>query len=338
MNKIIMKNRYVLLCGILLAIILIIFGGVIVHQKMAAATQRMLIVGDSIGIGTGVSDLKLKWYKFLPSFMEEKYDVKLDITNVSMGGNTSFAGYSRIMDLEENYFDYVVICYGQNDSLDDFSLYYESILRAVYWRYPESRIITILESSQREYTEKMKIIQELSRHYNAQVVDTIAAFNNSGMLYEELTDDGTHPNDKGQQLYYEAVRDVLTQICSDEEVSDVKEILPVNMEVEEFRNYEFYAVEEFRKASETELELELAETTAMLGISYAPIMGENQIKLYADDLLILDKEFDWEYSFIQDYIELADKQKVKFSKLRIAFGSEEQREKFQGVILMGFTE
>lgn len=141
------KNRYVLLCGILLAIILIIFGGVIVHQKMATETQRMLIVGDSIGIGTGVSDLKLKWYKLLPSFMEEEYDVKLDITNVSMGGNTSFAGYSRIMDLEEDCFDYVVICYGQNDSLDDFSLYYESILRAVYWRYPESRIITILESS-----------------------------------------------------------------------------------------------------------------------------------------------------------------------------------------------
>lgn len=332
------KNRYVLMCGILLAIILIIFGGAIVYQKVAAVTQRMLIVGDSIGIGTGVSDLKLKWYKFLPSFMEEKYDVKLDITNVSMGGNTSFAGYSRIMDLEEDCFDYVVICYGQNDSLDDFSLYYESILRAVYWRYPESRIITILESSQREYTEKMKIIQELSRHYNAQIVDTIAAFNNSGMLYEELTDDGTHPNDKGQQLYYEAVRDALIQICSEEEVSDVKEILPVNMEVEEFRNYEFYAAEEFRKAGETELELELAETTAMLGISYAPIMGENQIKLYADDLLILDKEFDWEYSFIQDYIELADKQKVKFSKLRIVFGSEEQREKFQGVILTAFTE
>ena len=331
------KSQYGLLGGILLAIILSIFGG-IVYQKAATVTQRMLIVGDSIGIGTGVSDLKLKWYKFLPSFMEEKYDVKLDITNVSMGGNTSFAGYSRIMDLDEDCFDYVVICYGQNDSLDDFSLYYESILRAVYWRYPESRIITILESSQREYTEKMKIIQELSRHYNAQIVDTIAAFNNSGMPYEELADDGTHPNDKGQQLYYEAVRDALIQICSEEEVSDVKEIMPVNMEVEEFRNYEFYTAEEFRKASETELELELAETTAMLGISYTPIMGENQIKLYADDLLILNKEFDWENSFIQDYIELADKQKVKFSKLRIAFGSEEQREKFQGVILTAFAE
>lgn len=332
------KNQRMLLCGILFVVILICFGGVAVYQKATAVTQRMLIVGDSIGIGTGVSDLKLKWYKFLPSFMEEKYDVKLDITNVSMGGNTSFAGYSRIMDLEEDSFDYVVVCYGENDTLDDFSLYYESILRAVYWRYPESRIITILESSQREYTEKMKMIQELSSHYNALVVDTIASFNNSGMPYEELADDGTHPNDKGQQLYYEAVRDALIQICSEEKISGVKEILPVNTEVEEFRNYKFYAVEEFRKINETELELELTETTAMLGISYTPIMGENQIKLYADDALFLDKEFDWEYPFIQDYIELADKQKVRFSKLKIVFGSEDQREKFQGVILTALAE
>lgn len=332
------KNQRMLLYGILLAVILISFGGVIVYQKVTTVTQRMLIVGDSIGIGTGASDLKLKWYKFLPSFMEEKYDVKLDITNVSMGGNTSFAGYSRIMDLEEDSFDYVVICYGENDTLDDFSLYYESILRAVYWRYPESRIITILESSQREYTEKMKMIQELSSHYNALVVDTIAAFNHSGMPYEELTDDGTHPNDKGQQLYYEAVRDALIQICSEEKISGAKEILPINTEIEEFRNYKFYAAEEFQKINETELELELTETIAMLGISYTPIMGENQIKLYADDALILDKEFDWEYPFIQDYIELADKQKVRFSKLRIVFGSEEQRGKFQGVILTALTE
>lgn len=65
------KNQYGLLGGILLAIILSIFGGMIVYQKVATVTHRMLIVGNSIGIGTGVSDLKLKWYKFLPSFMEE---------------------------------------------------------------------------------------------------------------------------------------------------------------------------------------------------------------------------------------------------------------------------
>lgn len=332
------KDWKKLLCGIALGIIIVIIAGVTTYQKMVTVTQKMLIVGDSIGIGTGASDLELKWYKFLPSFMKEKYGVKLDITNVSMGGNTSFAGYSRIMGLEEDDFDYVVICYGENDKLDDFPLYYESILRAAYWRYPESKIITILESSQREYTEKIKIIQELSRHYRAQIVDMIAAFNNSGMLYEELTDDGTHPNDKGQQLYYEAVRDALVQIYSEEKISSVKEILPVNTEIEEFRNYKFYDIEEFLDVNDIESELELTERIAMLGISYTPIMGENRIRLYADDILVLDKEFDWEYPFIQDYIELADKQKVKFSKLRIVFGSKEQREEFHGVVLAAMAE
>lgn len=156
----------------------------------------MLIVGDSIGLGTGVIDYELKWYKFLPSIMKEQYGVELNIIYVSMGGNTSFARYSRVIDLEEDKFDYVVVCYGENDSLDDFSLYYESILRAIYWKYPESQLITILESSQRKYTDKIKIIQDLSSYYGAWIVDMIAMFNNSGMAYDMLTNDGTHLNEK----------------------------------------------------------------------------------------------------------------------------------------------
>ncbi len=38
------------------------------------------------------------------------------------------------------------------------------------------------------------------------MADTIAAFNDSGRPYEELCDDGTHPNDEGQKVYYETVK------------------------------------------------------------------------------------------------------------------------------------
>ncbi len=323
----------------LLAVIILLAGvGIERYRRNQIPVEKMLIVGDSIGAGTGVGDYELKWYKFLPPFMEEKYNVKLDITNVSMGGNTSFAGYSRIMNLEEGSFDYVVVCYGENDRVEDFSLYYECILRAVYWRYPDSRIITILESSQREYTEKIETIKELSKHYNTQIVDTIAAFNNSGIAYEELAEDGTHPNEKGQQIYYEAVKDVLIKIHSEDKREDAREILPINEEVEEFRNFELYGADEFQQASENELVLELTEVTARLGIYYTPVEGTNHIELYADDVLVLDKEFEWEHSFVQDYIELADRQKVKFSKMRVVFDKGEQRDNFQGVVLVGMTD
>lgn len=38
------------------------------------------------------------------------------VTNVSMGGNTSYAGYVRTMDLDDSTdYDLAIICYGQND-------------------------------------------------------------------------------------------------------------------------------------------------------------------------------------------------------------------------------
>lgn len=84
-----------------------------------------------------------------------------------------------------------------------FSTNYESIIRAIRSRYPDCSIISILESSQREYTDKMTTIQSICEHYGIPVADTIAAFNNSGKNYEELSGDGVHPNDAGQGIYFE---------------------------------------------------------------------------------------------------------------------------------------
>ena len=64
-------------------------------------TIQLLIVGDSIGEGAGASDPAFKWYKYLIPYVEEQYGKKLEITNVSMGGNTSFAGYTRVMELRK---------------------------------------------------------------------------------------------------------------------------------------------------------------------------------------------------------------------------------------------
>ena len=80
-----------------------------------------------------------------------------------MGGNASYAGYVRTMALNDDV-DYAlaIICYGQNDGADGFSTNYESIIRAIRSKYPDCSIISILESSQREYTEKMTTIQSIA--------------------------------------------------------------------------------------------------------------------------------------------------------------------------------
>ena len=86
---------------------------------------NVLIVGDSIGAGSGASDNDHRWANLLKANLESKYGVSVNLTNVSMGGNASYAGYVRTMSLNDDVaYDLVVLCYGQNDSNANFSLYY----------------------------------------------------------------------------------------------------------------------------------------------------------------------------------------------------------------------
>ena len=129
-----------------------------------------------------------QWFKQLQTYLRTVNKSKVSVTNVSMGGNASYAGYVRTMALNDDVnYDLAIICYGQNDSTDGFSTNYESIIRAIRSKYPDCSIISILESSQREYTEKMTTIQSICEHYGIPIANTIDAFNNSEKAYAAST-------------------------------------------------------------------------------------------------------------------------------------------------------
>lgn len=127
------------------------------YQKLQAGLPvNIIIIGDSIGSGAGSSDASHTWMSLLADYLKETYNSDITLTNISMGGNASYAGYVRALSLDNNIeYDLVIFCYGQNDSPDDFGLYYESMIRAVKKRWSNCSMISILESSQRSYTEKM---------------------------------------------------------------------------------------------------------------------------------------------------------------------------------------
>lgn len=171
------------------------------YQKLTDGFDvNVLIVGDSIAEnGQGEKG----WCTLLQNNLRKTYNNRVSFANVSMGGNVSYAGYVRTMALNDDVdYDMAIICYGQNDGTDGFSTNYESIIRAIRSKYPDCSIISILESSQREYTEKMTTIQSICEHYSIPVADTIASFNNSGKAYDDLTGDGVHPNEAEQPLYH----------------------------------------------------------------------------------------------------------------------------------------
>lgn len=183
------------------------------YQKLSDGFDvNVLVVGDSIGAGAGTETDGQQWFKQLQAYLRTVNKASASVTNVSMGGNTSYAGYVRTMELDDDIdYDLAIICYGQNDALQGLDVYYEAMVQAIKSKFPNCSIISILESSQRDYTSNITTIQSICDHYGIPVADTIAAFNNSGKDYEDLSNDGVHPNDTGQEIYYETVKNVIDE-------------------------------------------------------------------------------------------------------------------------------
>lgn len=335
-----MKSNKRLISFLIIAVVLVV---IILFGYAAVKTQntnriKVLIVGDSISEGSGASDPSLHWYKYLIPYMKETYGVKLDITNVSMGGTTSYAGYVRVMQLDskEDY-DLAIICYGENDRPEDLSLYYESILYTIRNKYPDCKLMTILESSQREYTDKIKTIQSLSEYYGAYVVDVIAAFDNSGRAYAELSNDGTHPNDEGQKVYYEAVRESLDVYYTQKETYVMPVVEPVNPEVVDFDKFIYYPLKDFAKIDDVTYELVTDTLSGTLGIDYTSVQGENHMLIYSDEQNVCDRHIIWNYGFQMRIIEKVVDQCEINSKIRIEFSSKEQMKNFKGLIIHNYN-
>ena len=260
---------------------------------------NVLIVGDSIGAGTGASDNDHRWVNLLKANLESKYGVSVNLTNVSMGGNTSYAGYVRSMALtDDTAYDLVILCYGQNDSTTDFCLYYESVLRAVKRRYPGASIICIQESSQKDYTEKMWIIQAIADHYGLPVADTIAPFRAN---YNHLVMDGTHPNDDGHRIYCETVMGVIDPLVTARRGYDPQNVPVVNDRVTFFDTFQWFPAEQFAREGNT-FTLNTQTHGVILGIDYSFTSGANRCKILVDGVEFAAPEVTFNYDFSQRHI------------------------------------
>lgn len=306
------------------------------ERKNAEDTLQILIVGDSISEGAGASDPAFKWYKYLAPYVEEQYGKKLEITNVSMGGNTSYAGYVRIMQLNQSpSYDLVIVCFGENDAEETFATYYEQLLQTIVNKWCNCTIITILESSQRGYTPKIRDIQSLSLKYQTHIADTIAAFKNSGMTYEELCEDGTHPNDEGQKVYFNEIVRVLDEIYLKSDIHEIKRLSEsaYGKEISDVTPFCYYSREEFEEISPLEWKIAITEDTNRIGIDYNRIPGEQAIEVFSDINEIWCYQYNWNYTFEQRHIEVINSEKQYLNELIICFSSEEQLENFNGIIV-----
>lgn len=300
---------------------------------------NMLVVGDSIGFGTGASGSENAWPSLVSDYLTDTYGSEARLTNISMGGCDSICGYTRVKSLsDEECYDLAVICYGENDREEDFGLYYETIIRALRQKYPNIDIICIQESSQREYTYKMQQIELIAEHYGYPVVDTIEPFCDD---YDNLVKDGTHPNNDGYKIYADEIAKTIDKMVEEQTsgiYKETKDIEPFCEEALRFDDFLWISKDEFKRFGN-------AYSVNISGMSQLPysdkillltdiydFSGENSIVVLNNSTKVAERAISWPYEFKQRHIPiLADGITVEDGSFRIVINNKDQADTFEGI-------
>ena len=306
------------------------------YQKLADGFDvKILIVGDSIGLGKGVSDGSLTWIDTMESYITQNYNVNVKTKNVSLGYSTSYAGYVRAMALDEEAdYDLAIICYGQNDDDKYFGVFYEGVIRAIRSQNDKCSIISVLESSQRKYTDKIKVIEELSEHYGNQVADMIAPFSDeSNGGYNNLTsENGIDPNEAGQAIY----ADVITKLIDSEVEKGTEynsdDVQIVNEWVENLTNFKGITASEFKRTDNKYVYTVTDQLNGVFGIDYKYLTGENGCKIFIDGKEYKAPQTTVSSEYMQLYILPITYQRLTATKsIEVRFSNEEQANGFKGI-------
>lgn len=316
------------------------------YQKLACGEDvSILVIGDSIGNGAGASCEEDRWYNKLRNFLADVYYPDDDIshvylTNLSMGGNTSYSGYVAVMAYEDGVdYDLVIMCHGQNDASDSFALYYEVFIRAVKTRYPDANVISILESSQGTYTDKMYTVMDLCDHYGIQTVDTIAAFADSGYTTEELYYDSVHPSSLGQEIYARSVLQTIDVNVAAQTGIAVMEV-PLNEEVLDYDNFSYYAAGgtaadsslQCARINDTSYRLTVAaEGIIGINFNYAASAGDSMPEIYIDGVPAQTKEILAENDYTEGLVQILTDKCTVSGEIVIVFAEKEQADDFYGL-------
>ena len=320
------------------------------YQKLACGEDiRLLVVGDSIGA--------MPWTNDVAKWIEDNYQVSCTIKNISLGSNTSYSGFVSEKLLDDGLaYDLVIVCYGQNDVPQGFAADYEALIREVLVKNKLPSVIAVLESSQREYTEKMQDIMHIAEHYRLQLADTIKAFENSGYSYEALSTDGEHRQPHPRLLVWH-VRDhlrlqpavviadklLLSILSEDTELPRNIIELPDPLDekgVAPYDSFRYIPSENFRRISDTEWEIRFESTQkGILGINRSRCPGENLFEIFYNDELYYSEEDYLSIGFnLMKISRISEKPETFQGNLRIRFLQKEHADSFFGIIFTDYWE
>lgn len=326
-----------------------------VYAKLALGKPvNVLAIGDSISEGSGASDREHKWVNLVKQYLIEHYDSEIYLENHSRPGCSSISGITTTLELpDDRVYDLILLCYGQNDSLENFEVYYEGLVRQLREKNPGCEILCIQESAQKGYTEKMQIIAKIAAHYGYPVVDTIAPFleGTSGAeddygRYDTLTDDDVHPNDAGHQIYAECIEQIIKSKVANRARANAT---AYNEGANFFNGAKWYTLEQMERDGQT-YTLKLKENIVgtketnpfndgsgvMMIMEVDDYPGYNGVTIQNNGTEIARREQEWPYEFAQGHtVVLNNNCILEAGELRITFDTPEQADSFWGIGFLG---
>ena len=265
-----------------------------VYEKVASGSSiNYLIIGDSIGRGAGAEKEDMRWYSQLEVLLRDFSGSRARRNMIVQSGATAFEGIYKLQKAPKfRDIDLIFIVFGENDrkymDSEQFTFFYEKLIRNSKERYPGSEIITIIESpvKQEPFADA---INRVSTHYGAKTLDMRVPFKQSGMLTEQLTTDMVHPNGKGYNLYANSILELIkNNIKKDVEIARLPK--PLTMD-QSFSMYEKKQVSESKgffienegnisKSPGDYLEYEFEGP--ILGVNFTRSQDGGMLKVYID--------------------------------------------------------
>ena len=176
----------------------------------------------------------------------------------------------------------------------------------------------------------MTTIQSICEHYGIPVADTIDAFKNSGKAYDDLSNDGVHPNDAGQEIYFETVKSIIDDNVA-VSTGKMEGADAINADVHKFDNFVWYdASSDFERRDDTTFTINTS-VSGILGIDYTYEFGANKADIYVDGELYESPTVTFAYDFSQRHILVVSDDCTVKNEIKIVFNTKEQADGFKGI-------
>ncbi|MBB6453720.1 hypothetical protein HNQ94_002169 [Salirhabdus euzebyi] len=166
------------------------------HKIKNGDPYKMLVIGNG------------EWAPYLSDSIKEKYKASANIDLLHTSKPDVFQSWIEYSRSEEKANDLIILALRENESnglkVNEYAAFYESLLREILGNNEQAEVIVVVNNvMEDDYAKKL---QELARYYNVSYVDTRIAFEQS---VDQLTIDGSQPNEEGHILYAKQMFDLI---------------------------------------------------------------------------------------------------------------------------------